>query len=109
AIPQLSVVELVRTRDGSEHRIEHIKDTAVLRLRDRLLTVARLTKLLGLDSDDKPETGSGFIVVIEFGSHTFGLVVDGVFHTEEIVVKPMSSKLRGIAMFSGNTILGDGS
>ena len=39
----------------------------------------------------------------------FGIVVDSVFHTEEIVVKPMSSKLRHIAMFSGNTILGDGS
>src|SRR5205085_7493119 len=38
----------------------------------------------------------------------FGIVVDGVFHTEEIVVKPMSTKLRHIDMFSGNTILGDG-
>jgi two-component system chemotaxis sensor kinase CheA len=39
----------------------------------------------------------------------FGIAVDAVFHTEEIVVKPMSSKLRHISMFSGNTILGDGS
>ena len=46
---------------------------------------------------------------MQVGSQTFGIVVDGVFHTEEIVVKPMSSKLRHIAMFSGNTILGDGS
>ncbi len=44
----------------------------------------------------------------QVGSQTFGIVVDGVFHTEEIVVKPMSTKLRHIAMFSGNTILGDG-
>jgi len=43
------------------------------------------------------------------GSQTFGIVVDAVFHTEEIVVKPMSSKLRHIPMFAGNTILGDGS
>ena len=48
-------------------------------------------------------------MVTQVGSQTFGIVVDGVFHTEEIVVKPMSSKLRHIAMFSGNTILGDGS
>ncbi len=109
AIPQLSVVELVRARDGGDHRIEYIRDTAVLRLRDKLLPVGRLTKLLGLESADSRETGAGFIVVIEFGSQTFGLIVDGVFHTEEIVVKPMSSKLRNIAMFSGNTILGDGS
>ncbi len=44
----------------------------------------------------------------QVGSQTFGIVVDGVFHTEEIVVKPMSTKLRHIDMFSGNTILGDG-
>ena len=58
-------------------------------------------------ADSEPE--NGFIVVTQVGSQTFGIVVDGVFHTEEIVVKPMSTKLRHIAMFSGNTILGDGS
>ena len=48
AIPQLAVVELVRAHGGSEHRIERIKDTAVLRLRDKLLPVARLSRLLGI-------------------------------------------------------------
>src|SRR5262249_52874129 len=48
-------------------------------------------------------------VVTQVGRETFGIVVDGVFHTEEIVVKPMSTRLRHISMFSGNTILGDGS
>ena len=108
AIPQLSVVELVRVRSGSEHRIERIKDTKVLRLRDKLLPLVGLTHLLGLDNEATDLDG-GFIVVTQVGSQTFGIVVDGVFHTEEIVVKPMSSKLRHIAMFSGNTILGDGS
>ena len=108
AIPQLAVVELVRARGGSDHRIERIRDTAVLRLRDKLLPLARLTTLLGLD-DARTDFDSGYIIVMQVGSQTFGLVVDGVFHTEEIVVKPMSSKLRHIAMFSGNTILGDGS
>ncbi len=108
AIPQLSVVELVRARSGSEHRIERIKDTRVLRLRDKLLPLVGLSHLLGLEKDAGDING-GFIVVTQVGSQTFGIVVDGVFHTEEIVVKPMSSKLRHIAMFSGNTILGDGS
>ncbi|MGA8885333.1 MAG: hybrid sensor histidine kinase/response regulator [Pseudolabrys sp.] len=108
AIPQLSVIELVRARRGSEHRIERIKDTSVLRLRDKLLPLVGLSQLLGLDKDAGDISG-GFIVVTQVGSQTFGIVVDGVFHTEEIVVKPMSSKLRHIAMFSGNTILGDGS
>jgi two-component system chemotaxis sensor kinase CheA len=109
AIPQLSVSELVRLRQGGEHKIEHIRNTAVMRLRDRLLAVTRLSTLLGLDSNGVSVGDDGFVVVVEFGSQSFGIVVDAVFHTEEIVVKPMSSKLRSITMFSGNTILGDGS
>ncbi|MBN8975924.1 MAG: hybrid sensor histidine kinase/response regulator [Rhizobiales bacterium] len=109
AIPQLSVIELVRARANSEHRIERIKDTPVLRLRNKLLPLIHLKKLLKLDDEASvidPE--NGFIVVTQVGNQTFGIVVDGVFHTEEIVVKPMSTKLRHINMFSGNTILGDG-
>jgi two-component system chemotaxis sensor kinase CheA len=109
AIPQLSVVELVRAQTNSEHRIERIKDTPVLRLRNKLLPLVHLKKLLRMDAGGAGETADGFIVVTQVGSQTFGIVVDGVFHTEEIVVKPMSTKLRHIAMFSGNTILGDGS
>ncbi|HVX78308.1 MAG TPA: hybrid sensor histidine kinase/response regulator [Bradyrhizobium sp.] len=108
AIPQLSVVELVRARANSEHRIERIKDTAVLRLRNKLLPLVHLKKLLMIDDGSSTDPENGFIVVTQVGSQTFGIVVDGVFHTEEIVVKPMSTKLRHIDMFSGNTILGDG-
>jgi two-component system chemotaxis sensor kinase CheA len=109
AIPQLSVVELVRARTNSEHRIERIKDTPVLRLRNKLLPLIHLKRLLKIDDGAVIDEENGFIVVTQVGSQTFGIVVDGVFHTEEIVVKPMSSKLRHITMFSGNTILGDGS
>src|SRR5215212_9164608 len=109
AIPQLSVVELVRARANSEHRIERIKDTAVLRLRNKLLPLMHLKKLLKVDDGTSSDPENGFIVVTQVGNQTFGIVVDGVFHTEEIVVKPMSTKLRHIEMFSGNTILGDGS
>ena len=108
AIPQLAVVELVRARANSEHRIERIKDTPVLRLRNKLLPLMHLKKLLKIDDGTSSDPENGFIVVTQVGSQTFGIVVDGVFHTEEIVVKPMSTKLRHIGMFSGNTILGDG-
>ncbi|ALK08271.1 chemotaxis protein CheW [Blastochloris viridis] len=109
AIPQLAVVELVRAQSNSEHRIERIKDTPVLRLRNKLLPLVHLKRLLKIDGGQKIDEETGFIVVTQVGNQTFGIVVDGVFHTEEIVVKPMSSKLRHIPMFSGNTILGDGS
>jgi two-component system chemotaxis sensor kinase CheA len=112
AIPQLSVIELVRAQTNSEHRIERIKDTPVLRLRNKLLPLIRLKSLLKMDENEivsGDDAENGFIVVTQVGNQTFGIVVDGVFHTEEIVVKPMSTKLRHISMFSGNTILGDGS
>lgn len=107
AIPQMAVVELVRVRASGDSRIERLKDTMVLRLRNKLVPLARLTALLGIE--EEKQTQGRFIVVTQVGKQTFGVVVDGVFHTEEIVVKPMSSKLRHIPMFSGNTILGDGS
>jgi two-component system chemotaxis sensor kinase CheA len=47
-------------------------------------------------------------VVTQVGERQFGILVESVFHTEEIVVKPMSTRLRHIPLFSGNTILGDG-
>ena len=87
---------------------DSIKDTAVLRLRNKLLPLMHLKKLLKIDDGSSSDPENGFIVVTQVGSQTFGIVVDGVFHTEEIVVKPMSTKLRHIDMFSGNTILGDG-
>ena len=108
AIPQLSVIELVRAHANSDYRIERIKDTSVLRLRNKLLPLVDLKELLNI-GPATVSSGDGFIVVMQVGTQTFGIVVDGVFHTEEIVVKPMSTKLRHIAMFSGNTILGDGS
>jgi two-component system, chemotaxis family, sensor kinase CheA len=103
AIPQLSVLELVRA--GGAHRIEWIKETPVLRLRKELLPLIYLNGILRLD-ETKPD--HGFVVVMQVGNQVFGLVVDGLFHTEEIVIKPMSSKLRYIGAFSGTTILGDG-
>jgi two-component system, chemotaxis family, sensor kinase CheA len=103
AFPQLSVLELVRL--GSEHRIERIKSAAVLRLRNRLLPLIHLRAALGLSAG---EDAGGFVVITQVGSQVFGAVVDNVFHTEEIVIKPMSSKLRHIGIYSGMTILGDG-
>ncbi len=106
AIPQLAVLELVRAGINGEHRIEHIKDAPVLRLRNKLLPLVRLKEVFRLGACDNE---NGFVVVTQVGSQVFGIVVDGVFHTEEIVIKPMSSKLRHIPVFSGTTILGDGS
>ena len=108
AIPQVAVLELVRVKPGSDHSIERINGTPVLRLRDRLLPIVPISKVLGLPGAEAEAGDEGFVVVSQVGRQRFGILVDGVFHTEEIVVKPMSSKLRHIQLFSGNTILGDG-
>jgi two-component system chemotaxis sensor kinase CheA len=117
AIPQLSVVELVRAQRGSGGAgghaagtsvIERINDTPVLRLRNRLLPLVSLTELLALGTDDQAQTAA-HVVVAQVGQHMMGIIVDRVFDTEEIVVKPVAPILRHVTMFSGNTILGDGS
>jgi len=123
AIPQISVVELVRARRGgqgeakrnearedgsSETTIERINDTPGLRLRDRLLPLVNLNDLLRLGEQARDEAAA-HVVVAQVGASMLGIIVDRVFDTEEIVVKPVAPILRHITMFSGNTILGDGS
>lgn len=110
AIPQISVLELVRIAEGSAHGIETIDAAQVLRLRDRLLPLISLSNLFKLEGNPETEKGDEmFIVVTQVGSRTFGIIVDQVFDTEEIVVKPVAPILRDIPYYSGNTILGDGS
>jgi len=119
AIPQLSVVELVRANlhanpsgadgraHGGDNAIEHISGTPVLRLRDRLLPLVGLADLLALCGETQARDST--IVVAQVGAQMLGIIVDRVFDTEEIVVKPVAPILRHMTMFSGNTILGDGS
>lgn len=108
AMPQSSVLELVGTSPSSRNLIEYLNGSPVLRLRDRLLPLISLQNLLKLPpADDQPVEGC--IMVTQIGSFSFGIIVDRVFDTEEIVVKPVARVLKHIPLFSGNTILGDGS
>jgi two-component system chemotaxis sensor kinase CheA len=108
AIPQIGIVELVRAGGKSGHRIERLNGTPVLRLRERLLPLVGLQGLLQLDGETSAEADK-LIIVAQVGTMSFGIIVDRVFDTEEIVVKPVAPMLREMGMYSGNTILGDGS
>ncbi len=154
AIPQADVRELVRVRaDQASERIEKVGDAPVLRLRERLLPLVRLSRLLGLASyytdpasggqqpdrrvrladrrhglDYDPEApepepprerragserrrrfaGDINVVVLRLGANRYGLVVDELFDTEEIVVKPLARHLKESGCYSGTTIMGDG-
>ncbi|MEP9375451.1 chemotaxis protein CheW [Aquabacter sp. CN5-332] len=113
AIPQNTVLELVRIQADSEHAVRRLNDAPVLCLRNQLLPMLHLGRLLGLDAG-KPEGyvdedfENRLIAVMDVGNERFGIVLDSVSHTEEIVVKPMSSVLRQVSLVSGSTILGDG-
>lgn len=108
AIPQLAVLELVRTNGNSGHRIETINGTRVLRLRDTLLPIVDLTEVTGGGQHEEDQEAA-YVIVMVVGEQRFGVQVKSVFDTEEIVVKPLSSRLKSIPVFAGNTILGDGS
>jgi len=107
ALPQINVQELVRTGAASDYKIEAINESPVLRLRDKLLPVMSLSKALKI-GNGKTGRKSQFIVVCKVGATDFGLLVDNIYDTEEIVVKPVSRLLQHIPTYSGNTVLGDG-
>lgn len=120
AIPQISVAELVRTQESGEVRIEKLNGQATLRLRHKLLPVVDVAEVLDLpragasngasNADEiQQQAQDQLVVVCHVGGHRFGIIVDTILHTEEIVVKPISSKLRHMSVYSGATILGDGS
>ena len=104
AIPQVNLVEVVSLREGA-HEIERIRDTEVLRLRGRLLPLVRLGPCLGIDGAALAES---YVVVVRSGPHHYGLVVDELGDSEEIVVKPLSGCLADCGWYAGATILGDG-
>ncbi len=106
-IPQVSLLELVRLEgDSSEKHIEHVHGTPVYRRRGSLLPVAYLNEVLGLESGERAETVS--MVVLQAEDRQFGLVVDGINDTQEIVVKPLGKQLKGLTVYAGATIMGDG-
>ncbi|MBL8947809.1 MAG: chemotaxis protein CheW [Myxococcales bacterium] len=108
AIPQVSLLELVRLEGGTAHRaIESLNGTNVYRLRGNLLPLVFLDAALGLPRANN-EADAVNIVVVQADDRQFGLVVDGISDTEEIVVKPLGKELKGLSAFAGATIMGDG-
>jgi two-component system chemotaxis sensor kinase CheA len=110
ALPQHSVVEVVGIGDDSTHEIETVRGSLVLRLREEVLPLTDLRVMLGLNRDVEVVAGREYrAVVMRVGSHTFGMMVDAVADVQEVVVKPLGASLSHLKVFSGHTILGDGS
>ncbi len=132
ALPQINLQEIVRIKEGDENRrIEYLKDAEVLRLRGRLLPILHLADIL----DIKPQSDLGLnvsvktdsnektrnqktrnqknekitrILVIKIGIKRFGIAVDSIHGSEEILVKPLPIYIKECKCYSGVTIMGDG-
>lgn len=109
AIPQVNLLELVRL-EGTQamNSIEWIQGSPVYRLRGRLLPLAYLSKILKTTKNENENKEVINIVVLRADDRQFGLVVDRINDTEEIVVKPLSTQIKGVTVYSGATIMGDG-
>jgi two-component system chemotaxis sensor kinase CheA len=109
AIPQASLVELVRLDMGTAHNaIEMVDDVPVYRLRGNLLPLVFLNRELRRQSLSLAGNAAASLVVLQADDRQFGLVVDEIDDTEEIVVKPLGKQLKGTSSFAGGTIMGDG-
>ena len=109
ALPQSALVELVYV--AAEERsvaVEKMGDAEIYRLRESLLPIVWLDRLLALDGSRDLDSGSFYLAVVEADGCKYGLAIDDLMTPEEIVVKPLSEVLRQMRLFSGATVLGDG-
>ncbi|MSR25437.1 MAG: chemotaxis protein CheA [Planctomycetaceae bacterium] len=112
AIPQAAVRELIALRAGTNGQavsVEGLEGAPVMRLRGRLLPLVFLGELLGLEAAAAPgQPARGTVVVLRSDEVEYGLVVDGVTVSEDIVVKPIVAVLVALGLYAGATVRGDG-
>ena len=115
AVPQENLEEIVGLNQN--RKVEWVRNTKVLRLRENLLPLVRLSDVLESDKLEENQESKvtshsksfdGYILVLRIGENLFGLIVDKILEIEEIVVKPLSSYLKSNNCYSGATIMGDG-
>jgi len=109
-IPQLKLVELVRHEQNTDSlRLENIAGTPVLRLRGQILPLLTLSDILGRKPVASPsQDGAANIVILSNEGRTFGMIVDRILDTADIVVKPLAKFFQSLELYAGATILGDG-
>jgi two-component system chemotaxis sensor kinase CheA len=106
AVPLSSVVEITRI---SDHEIHRVDQREVLRLREQILTLVRLSHLSRLHSiDTQPARKKSFVIVIGAAEKRFGLLVDSLVGEEELVIKALPAEIISSDLVSGASILGDG-
>ncbi|HBP21140.1 MAG TPA: hypothetical protein DEA08_25555 [Planctomycetes bacterium] len=108
AIPQVNLLELVYlSEEDAKTAIEHVRGAEIYRLRGEVLPLVRLNDVLQL-GERTDQRGGVNVVVVAVGSRRYGLIVDEIAETEEIVIKPLHGELRRLSCYAGATVLGDG-
>ncbi|MEQ9823273.1 MAG: chemotaxis protein CheW [Puniceicoccaceae bacterium] len=109
AIPQVNLEEVVRL--GGKNKTEMVRGTRVLRLRDSLLTLLDLAEVLDIEQvegEAERNKDEGFVLVLHLDNKQYGLIVNDLYDSEEIAVKPLSQYTKDAGCYSGVTIMGDG-
>ena len=114
AVPQVNLEEIVHLQ--GQHQVEFIHGRPVYRLRGRLISIVSLSHVFATEPGKKLSSSqaqefipeNSYIVILKLEKSQFGLVVDGLHDSEEIVVKPLSNHLKMAQCYSGATIMGDG-
>ncbi len=110
ALPQTHLQEIVRIVDGKETgRLQWIQERRVLQLRGKLVPIVHLADVIGLEKNFEATSPITRILIIKIARRTFGIIVDAIHGQEELLVKPMPNHLKEVKVYSGVTILGDGS
>ena len=115
-LPQRNLIELLRVEQGSaSNPIELVNETRILHWRDYLLPLIDLGQLLNLEAtgtpggdSDKSSSEVLYVAVLQGEEQFFGVLLDGVEDTQEIVVKPLDPELKTLACYAGASVLGDG-
>lgn len=109
AIPQINLVELVRLEGEKLRTIEKINEAEFFRLRGKLIPLLRLSNIINNKVDTHSSSEEAInIVVLNAEGRVYGLIVESIHDTQEIVVKPLNKSLKAIGIYSGATIMGDG-
>ena len=106
AVPQVNLLELLAI-DDKQSGVEYVGEAPVYRLRGTLLPLVDLRDVLARPARESLE--GAVIAVLQADGGRFGLVVDQVLNTEEIVAKPIAAAVKTIGLYAGATLLGDGS
>jgi len=111
AIPQVNLVELVRLiGEELKDKIETIGDSSVLRIRGKLIPLVDAQKILNITKEKRTlsQLKAINIVIVKAGETEYGIVIDTLLDSSEIVVKPLGRHLKSCINYAGATILGDG-